>query len=521
LRFTPAPAVQRPALRHDSGPARLRRVGLVAVAAILLTGGLSIVQDAVTPGSAAAAVTALDVAGVQSLYTDDLVLRLNAERAARSNSAVPVPQLQVDPSLQADAQAWSAHLAAVGVVSDPSLPACTGPGGSPPPANQVCVFAANSGDSGFGYWPGDGSDGMDAEYMASAGHRQNMLASSYSYVGVGVTCSASRAWTVELFGEAWADVPSANARQATQNVSEGDPVPASPVVAGAPSGDPVYCPGQTDGPGGAVTATGGQTSYPYTVPAVPGEPNGAVAASAVGMAATADSNGYWVARTDGSVSDHGDAANYGSMATAPLNAPISHVVATADGKGYWLVASDGGIFAFGDAGFYGSMGGRPLNAPVVGIAPTADGKGYWLVASDGGIFAFGDAGFYGSMGGRPLNAPVVGIASDSATKGYWLAASDGGIFSFGAPFHGSGGSFRLNMSVNGIAATPDDGGYWLVASDGGIFAYGDAGFHGSAGALPLDAPIVGMAADDSTGGYWLVASDGGIFSYGAPFFGAG
>ncbi len=479
MRFTPAPAVQRPALRHDGGPARLRRVGLVAVAAILLTGGLSIVQGAVTPGSAAAAVTALDVAGVQSLYTGDLVLRLNAERAARSNSAVPVPQLQVDPGLQADAQAWSAHLAAVGVVSDPSLPACTGPGGSPPPANQVCVFAANSGDSGFGYWPGDGSDGMDAEYMASAGHRQNMLASAYSYVGVGVTCSASRAWTVELFGEAWADVPSANARQATQNVSDGDPVPASPVVAGAPSGDPVYCPGQTDGPGGAVTATGGQTPYPYPVPAVPGEPNGTVAASAVGMAATADSNGYWVARTDGSVSDHGDAANYGSMATAPLNAPISHVVAT------------------------------------------ADGKGYWLVASDGGIFAFGDAGFYGSMGGRPLNAPVVGIASDSATKGYWLVASDGGIFSFGAPFHGSGGSLRLNMSVNGIAATPDDGGYWLVASDGGIFAFGDAGFHGSAGALPLDAPIVGMAADDSTGGYWLVASDGGIFSYGAPFFGAG
>ena len=370
MRFTPAPAVQRPALHQDGGPARLRRVGLVAVAAILLTGGLSIVQGAVTPRPAVAAVTALDVAGVQSLYTEDLMLRLNAERAARSNSAVPIPQLQVDPGLQADAQAWSAHLATVGVVSDPSLPACTGPGGSPPPADQVCVFAANSGDSGFGYWPGDGSDGMDADYMASAGHRQNMLASAYAYVGVGVTCSASRAWTVELFGEVWADVPSANARQSTQNASEGDPVPASPVVAGVPSGDPVYCPGQTDGPGGAVTATGGQMPYPYTVPAVSGETNGNLAAPAVGMAATADSNGYWVARTDGSVSDHGDAANYGSMATAPLNAPISHVVATADGKGYWLVASDGGIFAFGDAPFYGSTGNLTLNKPITGMSST-------------------------------------------------------------------------------------------------------------------------------------------------------
>ena len=32
---------------------------------------------------------------------------------------------------------------------------------------QVCAFAANSGDSGYGFWPGDGSDGMDGDYMAS------------------------------------------------------------------------------------------------------------------------------------------------------------------------------------------------------------------------------------------------------------------------------------------------------------------------------------------------------------------
>ncbi len=488
---------------------------------MLGVGGLFFGQGVVAPEPAGAVVAAHDVAGVQALYAEDLVARINAERAARSTSAIPIPQLQVNQSLQADAQAWSAHLAAVGTVSDPSLPACIGPGGAPPPAGQQCVLAANSASTGYGFWPGDGSDGMNADYMNSSGHRQNMLASAYSDVGVGVTCSANQAWTVELFGSAYANMAAANARQAVQNLYEGNPVASSPMVAGVPSGDPVYCPGQTDGPAGAVSATGGQQPYPYAVPAVPGEPITSMAAPVVGMADTSDGAGYWLARADGSVSAHGNAVNYGSMAGAPLAAPISHVVATADGNGYWLVASDGGIFSFGDAKFYGSMGGQPLNAPVVGIAPTADGRGYWMVASDGGIFAFGDAVFHGSMGGHPLNAPVVGLATDAPGNGYWLVASDGGVFSFGAPFHGSTGGIHLNLPVNGIAATAGGGGYWFVASDGGIFAFGDAGFHGSAGGLPLNAAIAGMAADRATGGYWMVATDGGIFSYGAPFFGAG
>jgi hypothetical protein len=41
---------------------------------------------------------------------------------------------------------------------------------------------------------------------------------------------------------------------------------------------------------------------------------------------------------------------------------------TADGNGYWEVASDGGIFNFGDAKFYGSMGSTALNKPIVGVA---------------------------------------------------------------------------------------------------------------------------------------------------------
>jgi hypothetical protein len=243
--------------------------------------------------------------------------------------------------------------------------------------------------------------------------------------------------------------------------------------------------------------------------------------SAVGMAATPDGGGYWIAWSNGNVTVHGDAQSYGNATTFHLNQPIAHIVSTSDGKGYWLVASDGGTFAFGDAGFFGSMGGVPLNKPVVDIAPTKDDKGYWLVASDGGIFSFGDAIFRGSMGAATLNKPVVGIAADDASGGYWLVASDGGIFAFDAPFFGSTGNLMLNQPVNGMAVTVTDRGYLFVASDGGIFAFGDAAFHGSTGSLTLNKPIVGMATDPVGGGYWLVGSDGGIFAFAAPFYGAG
>ena len=50
-----------------------------------------------------------------------------------------------------------------------------------------------------------------------------------------------------------------------------------------------------------------------------------------------------------------------------LSAPIVGLARTADGQGYWMVARDGGIFNYGDAPFLGSAGGLPLNRPVVGI----------------------------------------------------------------------------------------------------------------------------------------------------------
>jgi ribosomal protein L24E len=153
------------------------------------------------------------------------------------------------------------------------------------------------------------------------------------------------------------------------------------------------------------------------------------AGTVVGMAATSDDGGYWIANSQGLVVACGDASNHGGVNGAP-NRPIVGIAATPDGGGYDLVASDGGIFTFGDAAFHGSTGALELNKPVVGMA-TAPGGGYWLVASDGGIFAFGSAQFYGSTGALHLNKPVVGMAT-APGGGYWLVASDGGIFAFGS-----------------------------------------------------------------------------------------
>ncbi len=239
----------------------------------------------------------------------------------------------------------------------------------------------------------------------------------------------------------------------------------------------------------------------------------------VGMAATSDDGGYWIANRYGQVVACGDAADFGSLGIAPSH-PIEGIAATPDGGGFWLVATDGGIFSFGDAQFYGSTGAISLNRPVVGMAATPTGHGYWLVAADGGIFSFGDAQFYGSTGSLQLNAPIVGMAATRTGAGYWLVATDGGIFTFGdGQFFGSMGAIPLNRPVVGMSLDRTTGGYWLVAADGGIFSF-NAPFFGSTGSIVLNQPIVGMESNTSGSAYRFVASDGGVFDFGDPFFGS-
>lgn len=236
----------------------------------------------------------------------------------------------------------------------------------------------------------------------------------------------------------------------------------------------------------------------------------------VGLAA-ASGTGYWIATSDCTVRNFGDAPYLGEPAQPA--ASVVAMSATSDGKGYWAVTRSGIVYAFGDAHFHGDLRGVRLAAPIVGMATDPATGGYWLLGGDGGVFAF-DAPFYGSTGGIRLAAPAVGMASTSDGRGYWFVASDGGVFAYGhAPFRGSMGGHPLNRPVVGMAVDRATGGYWLDATDGGIFAFG-ARFYGSTGGVRLARPVVGMAADPAGKGYWLAASDGGVFAFGVPFKGS-
>ncbi len=213
----------------------------------------------------------------------------------------------------------------------------------------------------------------------------------------------------------------------------------------------------------------------------------------VGMASTADGQGYWLATAQGFVfARFGDSVPYGSMANTHLNAPIVGIVATPDGRGYWLAAADGGVFAFGDAVFSGSLGASPPSSPqdrVVGIGAFPDDSHYWLITAGGSLTVFGfSSGSWPSgwadISATAPNAPFVAVANwgtRSDFQGVWMEGADGGVFTLGAaPFYGSTGGLPLNQPVVGMAVTPSQDGYWLVAGDGGVFAFGGAPFLGSA-----------------------------------------
>lgn len=212
-----------------------------------------------------------------------------------------------------------------------------------------------------------------------------------------------------------------------------------------------------------------------------------------GLAANPQRTGFWDVLGNGQVFAVGAAKSFGDLTGRAPATKIVGIAATADGGGYWLAGADGSIYPFGDASkTLGSLAGHHLNAPIVAIVATVGGGGYWLVGADGGVFQFGNAKFNGSLGGIHLNAPIVAAAA-APNDGYVLAGRDGGLFDFAVAFHGSLGNVHLNAPIVAVAMTTDGGGYWMVGGDGGVFQFGDAVYPGSLPGMGihLRAPIVG------------------------------
>jgi len=114
LSLTPSKSIGSWSLRST-----FRRVGVVVATGALLTlmGCSSALHDSSSspraPKGRESSSLPMSLPAVETLYSADMVARINAERAARSTAQVPLPQLQVDPGLEASAQAWSTYIASV------------------------------------------------------------------------------------------------------------------------------------------------------------------------------------------------------------------------------------------------------------------------------------------------------------------------------------------------------------------------------------------------------------------------
>jgi len=248
------------------------------------------------------------------------------------------------------------------------------------------------------------------------------------------------------------------------------------------------------------------------------DPADAASPHLIDLDLSADENGLYLTRSDGTVETRGPAPHFGDRPPLAVGESVNALAVTPDGGGYWLFTNRGNVFEFGSAPFYGDVGHLVLNGEIIDAAPTSDGTGYFMIGSDGGIFAFGSAEFRGSipqvLGSTPLNAPVVGISVTPG--GYVLIAADGGTFTFGAAeFYGSIpgvlGSTPLASPIVGLV--PGSAGYLMLGGDGGIFNFGRSAFFGSlAGVAPAD--VVAVAAREDLSGYMILDADGTIWPFG-------
>ena len=246
---------------------------------------------------------------------------------------------------------------------------------------------------------------------------------------------------------------------------------------------------------------------------------GPVGTKAVGVASTAYGGGYWLAWSDGTVTDYGDAFDLGdalSWRSTPRR-PHHLEPGRATATGWWQLT----------AGC--SRSATPAStAPWAGSTSTAGGvhgsRPGWSRLLAGRLRRWGVRLRDPLRRLRWGDSPSTSRWWESARHRHrWLlaAASDGGVFSFRVPYLGidrwsgpqsAGGGHGGNSPAAVVTS------WWLLT-----------GVCSPTAMLPLPvqpaevlaAPIVGATFDPLTGGYWLAGADGScVFAFNAPFDGS-
>jgi uncharacterized protein YkwD len=151
------------------------RIGIVVVAGIVGLSAAACLPDTSTVGSPDPTVAAVYAA-------------MNQDRAANG-----LPPLVWSPKLDNLAGTWADFMAATGLFGHRNLAATIGQG-------DFARYRAMGENILVG--PGNMSAGqIEASWMASGGHRANILSGTYNIVGIGTSRSADgRLWVVADFG---------------------------------------------------------------------------------------------------------------------------------------------------------------------------------------------------------------------------------------------------------------------------------------------------------------------------------
>lgn len=254
------------------------------------------------------------------------------------------------------------------------------------------------------------------------------------------------------------------------------------------------------------------------------KPDGSVAPAAYPLPYTVggaghSASGFWQVDSAGIVTNYGDAPDLGDLEHVAFDGAVIGMAATTNADGYWLATDTGQVFGFGSVGNIDVDVGPLDDESVVGI--TAAGAGFRVVTDRGRVrnHKASPHGDWGSTIGA--DRPVVSIAGTPTGDGYWLLDARGAVVARGdATWQGDVAQWLLLGSPTQVVATPSGQGYAIVSNAGPLYSFGDAPLMGWSRPDSPPSPAQAIVMTPSGKGHWLFRRDGRAEEYGdAKFIG--